>query len=152
MHNYEGRPFLHGDTDCYGLIRDYYRQEHGLTLRNYARPTDWWAFKLDLYMQNFEEEGFEAIQIPLSKLRVSDLLLMAIRSEQANHAAVYIGEGKILHHLPNRLSKVDPLSGLFKSTVVAVLRHPAIPEPERGAPLNFMELLPAHVRRRLETP
>jgi hypothetical protein len=32
------KPYRDGADDCYGLAREYYEEEYGLSLRNYARP------------------------------------------------------------------------------------------------------------------
>jgi hypothetical protein len=47
----EGRPFIHGIWDCYAAVRDYFRVEKGITLKNYARGMEWWALGQDLYEQ-----------------------------------------------------------------------------------------------------
>ena len=43
-----------------------------------------------------------------------------------NHCAVYVGEGKILHHLANRVSVVEPLTKLVRNTCLAIARRPGL--------------------------
>jgi len=40
-----------------------------------------------------------------------------------NHAGIYIGNGLFLHHLPNRLSREEPVMR-WKSLITHVLRPP----------------------------
>lgn len=152
MLNYKhllGRPFKHGTTDCYGLVRDFYRDNFGLTLRNYARPDNHWDNGFNLYMELFHAEGFRPLDVLPMYWRPGDSLLMAIRSRVANHAAVVVEDGLILHHLYGCLSRVEPYRGLFRDTTVAVLRHKDVDYQEPERTLDVMETLPDVLRRRL---
>jgi cell wall-associated NlpC family hydrolase len=48
---------------------------------------------------------------------------MAVGSDIANHAGVYVGDFKILHHAPHRLSCRDNYNGIWKQHTRDVLRH-----------------------------
>ena len=37
-----GREFPHGVNDCYQLVRDWYRRERGIELKNFMRIDGWW--------------------------------------------------------------------------------------------------------------
>lgn len=50
---YIGRKFVHGSTDCYSLVRDFYKNEFGIELTDYARAEFWWNKGQNLYMDNF---------------------------------------------------------------------------------------------------
>jgi len=101
---------------------------HSIALSEYPRSWRWDLNGQDLYGQHFRDEGFR--EIPGADLLPGDSVLFSIRSTVANHAAVYLGGGKILHHLatskqgydPTRLSTVDDLS-LFGDIPKKVLRH-----------------------------
>lgn len=119
---YEGRPFVHGILDCYSLIRDWYRREHGLVLTDYPRAVEWWNKGEDLYLQNFEREGFR--RLIDAEFRPGDALLMRIGDTQtSNHGAIYLGRGEILHHVTNRLSCRDVLNGYYQRGITHHLRH-----------------------------
>lgn len=47
---------------------------------------------------------------------------MAINSEEINHAAIYIGNGLLLQHLTNRLSRRDPAALWMKMIKMWVAR------------------------------
>lgn len=115
-----GRKFSHGILDCYSLVRDYYREEMGIDLPNFDRRDEWWNNGQNLYMENFANCGFEPIKGPIE---VGDIILMQIRSPVPNHAAVYIGNGQILHHQVNRLSSRDLYSGYFQEITRVIIRY-----------------------------
>lgn len=103
-----GRDFIHGIYDCYSLIYDYYKLTYNIALPQQPRNPNWWDKGLDLYSDNFKKAGFEEINI--SQAQAGDVFLLTIQSKVINHAAVYIGDNLILHHLANRLSRREPLS------------------------------------------
>lgn len=111
-----GRQFRHGPSgtdgrgDCYALVRDWYRLERGVTLPDFPRDNDWWRNGQDLYTAHFADAGFR----PLLADELPDTgdvaMIIVPRSAVVNHAAVYLGDGLILHHLYNRLSVREPVS------------------------------------------
>ena len=118
---YVGREFSHGVVDCYSLCRDWYKREFGLELRNYPRRDKWWEHGENLYLENFEKEGFR--QIPLADVERGDALLMQLVSPVPNHAAIYLGEQQVLHHVQGRLSSRDVFGGYYLKNVACALRH-----------------------------
>ncbi|MBK3798645.1 hypothetical protein GAY33_05265 [Azospirillum brasilense] len=116
-----GRPFVHGVTDCYALIRDHFATAHGLALPEFPRDDAWWTSGEDLYVENFGRAGF--VEVPRETMRDSDVLLMAVRARVPNHAGIVVrGGALVLHHLQNRLSRREPL-GPWLRTVTHILRH-----------------------------
>ncbi|MBF8793617.1 phage tail protein [Pseudomonas monteilii] len=129
-----GRPFRHGVLDCYTLVRDYYQRELGILLPDYEREDGWWEKGQDLYADNFEAAGFYSVDP--GDLRQGDLIVMQVRSEKANHAGVYLADGRlktepehhpvpggILHHLYGRDSKRDVFGGYWRESARLYLRH-----------------------------
>ncbi|MBD1590167.1 C40 family peptidase [Pseudomonas typographi] len=129
-----GRPFRHGVLDCYTLVRDYYQRELGIELPNYERDDGWWDKGQDLYRENFEAAGFAPCDP--ADLRQGDLIVMQVRSPVANHAGVYLADGKlktepdhhpvpgsILHHLYGRDSKRDLFGGFWRESARFYMRH-----------------------------
>lgn len=100
------REFVHGLADCYALARDWYRTEGGLTLPDFARPDAWWEHGGDVLMANMATAGFIRTDEPE---QIGDGYIMQIQSPVPNHCAVYVGEGLLLHHLANRLSRKEPV-------------------------------------------
>lgn len=120
-----GREFCHGVLDCYTLIQDYYRRELRIELPDFEREDDWWNKGQDLYMQGFERAGFVAVT---DAPRPHDVILMQVLADVANHGAVYLGDGVMLHHLFNRLSAREVYGdgsggGYWERHTLAILRH-----------------------------
>ena len=118
---YEGRVYVQGILDCYAVIRDWYRREMGLRFPDYHRDAEWWNKGQDLYRDHFAECGFEQMPIGVAPEK-GDSFLIQRGARVPNHAAVYLGDGKILHHVYGRLSTVDVYGGVWKDKTVAHLR------------------------------
>lgn len=146
-----GRPFKLGSTDCYGLARDFYRDNFGIELRNFARPTNFWDHGLNLYMDNIYSEGFRPLNCHPREYQTGDCFLMNIRSPIVNHVGILLPDGQMLHHLYGNLSTVTPYRDLFRNTTMAVVRHKDVDltKTEVHSEVDLMELLPDGIRRRL---
>lgn len=118
-----GREFFHGVLDCYALVRDWFLQERGVVLKDFEREDGWWEGDEgpDLYLEHFREAGF--VPVALADLQVGDCFIMQVRSKRANHAAVYVGNGEILHHLYGRPSRRDVYGGYWHETTRLVVRY-----------------------------
>lgn len=114
-----GRVFSHGVLDCYAIIRDWYAQERGITLPNYERHDQWWKRGENLYLDNFKEAGFERCD----ELHEGAVLLMNIGSKVPNHAAIYLGDDMILHHVQQRLSSRDIYGGYWAKNTFGILKY-----------------------------
>ena len=118
---YVGRIFSHGLIDCYSLVRDWYKREFKIELSDYHRRDKWWDNGMNLYVDNFEKEGFT--EIPFEELDYADLILMHLESDVPNHAGIYIGGQMVLHHVQGRLSSRDVYGGYYQKTTAKILRH-----------------------------
>lgn len=125
LSKYVGRPFVHGDTDCYGLIRDFYKDEFNIELTNYARVDHWWNKGQNLYMDNFRKEGFYLLD-ELDEPQYGDIFLIALGCSVASHGAIYVGENKILQHVQDHISSIDRYMGVFKNCTLARIRHKSL--------------------------
>jgi proteasome lid subunit RPN8/RPN11 len=114
-----GRVFSHGVLDCYALVRDWYALERGVSLPDFDRRDQWWHRGQNLYLDNFRAAGFE----PCEDLHVGAGLLMQIGSPVPNHAAVYLGDDTILHHVQGRLSSRDVWGGYWRKCTTHILRY-----------------------------
>lgn len=112
-----GRQWVWGITDCWALVRDWYQQELGVTLRDWDRPINPQDFiRAPMFEGCWAATGFREL-LADEQLERGDLLLMAIQSTQLNHIGVFIGDGLILHHLQARLSSREIYGGwLLKCT------------------------------------
>lgn len=121
-----GREFSHGVLDCYTLIRDHYSRELAIELPDFPRRDDWWKkgpngeAPQNLYVDNFVKAGFVKVDRPPQK---HDMLLMQVGADVCNHAAIYLGDEVILHHLYGRLSSRDAYGGYWQKNTIHVLEY-----------------------------
>lgn len=125
-----GRPFVHGSTDCYSLVADAYARL-GIELPRVPREDKWWEKGFDLYRENFIGAGF--VKMPrTAQLQLHDLLVLQVgKSQVPNHGALYIGEGKIFHHIGScedgdlrvRLSARAIYGDYYQTATSMILRH-----------------------------
>lgn len=120
----EGRLFRHGPSgtdgkgDCYALIRDWYLLERGIELQEGPRDDSWWLQGGNLYLENYKNAGF--VEADPQYPEVGDVALIHLplptpaqgvqRPKHPQHGGIYVGGGRILHHLPNRFSRVETFS------------------------------------------
>lgn len=118
-----GRVFEYGKTDCLTLVRDYYKRVLLLDIKDYDRDVvGWWDQGKSLYLDRAEDAGF----VHVSDLQAHDMLLFAVESAVPNHAAVYVGDNMLLHHVFGRLSCYQPLGGFWLKTHTHTIRHKSL--------------------------
>ena len=125
---YVGRPFRHGVTDCYTLIRDWYRKEEDVVLPVFPRGWFWWKEGKQFYNECFNKAGFEKVNVH-NNPQVGDVFFAQIKSPTPNHAGIYVGKGKILHHCgsnegydPSKLSTIEPVN-VYADLITTWLRR-----------------------------
>lgn len=146
---YIGREFRLGSSDCYGLVRDVYRDVYNIRLPNYARPNAFWTEGWAMYADRFEKHGFRPVHGHASEWREGDVALMAVRAEVANHAAILLGDGTMLHHLFGRLSVVETYRGRWRDMTLALVRHPDVEIREMVRTMPITDLVPANIQKKV---
>ena len=147
-----GREWRHHEADCYALMREFYRDNWGLEMRDYARSLLWWqdAPELDLIRKNFHSEGFNTIHVDNHMhLLPGDGLLIARGTRIVSHCGAWIGGNQFLHHPYMGLSKIERWAGKWASATLVIARHPAVKQPEVQT-VPFTELLSPDLRRRFD--
>lgn len=121
-----GRPFVHGIHDCYAVIRDYYREKLGIEIPNFERKDNWWmgVGGPNLYVDNFKAAGF--VEVPKGQMREHDGLLMQWTGRTIHHAAVYLGNERIIHHLRDNLSREEFYGQMWQRCTRMVVRHKSL--------------------------
>ena len=104
-----GRQWVWGVTDCWSLVRDWYKENKNIELRDWKRPTTPEEFLEDpMFERCAWRTGFRQLR-PDEYLQNGDLLFMSIMGKGLNHVAIFI-DGDVLHHLTDRLSCIEPYS------------------------------------------
>lgn len=122
--NLKGRTWCYGVLDCYTIIQDYYA-DLGITLERWPTPPNWWddPSSPDYYVEWYPRVGFRRLD-DVSELEPHDIILMQFgKYNKFCHAAIYVGDNKILHHPIGRLSGVDAYNGTWRKVSGIFLRH-----------------------------
>ena len=117
-----GRQFVHGVTDCYALLIDYYKRELNLDIMDFDRQSEWWIKGDNLYLENYEKAGF----VRVDDLQKHDIILMQVGSQVPNHCAMYLGDNIILHHVMGKASSRDVYGGYWKKITTHIVRHKSL--------------------------
>lgn len=80
--------------------------------------------KENRYDDNWEREGF--YEVPAAQLRPSDMIMMQVSAPVTNHAAIYLGDNQLLHHMFGQLSARVPYGKYYRDRTVRVVRHKGI--------------------------
>lgn len=120
-----GKEYIHGVYDCYSIVRRYYWQNYKIKLQDYARSYDWWNNGGNLYTSNIANSDW--VEIKQQDLREGDLILMRIKDSVECHAALYIGDDQLIHHLAGRLSTTDNF-GRWRKKMTRFFKHKDKPE------------------------
>ncbi|MBP2197229.1 C40 family peptidase [Pantoea cypripedii] len=117
-----GRRWVLGHADCWSLVRDYFRLEHGITLGNWSVDYEWWVDgNENRYDDNWQREGF--MEVDATAMQPGDVIMMRVRAPVTNHAAVYLGNNNILHHAFGNLSARVPYGKYYRDRTVRIVRH-----------------------------
>ncbi len=123
---YEGRQWIYGINDCYGLVRDFYKKEFGISLDDFERGQEfeWSAPEWQMFASNYEKQGFYEAPLPYQK---GDVVLMQIGAPSPNHVGVVIGDGcHFYHHLIDKYSEKSVYGGYWARVTAKVLRHKSL--------------------------
>ena len=145
-----GRQFVWGSDDCYGLLRDFYKDMFGIELENIARPEYFWDNGMNLYMDHYYSQGFRPIDVHPTQWQFGDVALMAIRSNTPNHVAIMVEDNKILHHLYNGLSTIELYKGNWRDRTVGIFRHKDVQVDQTQTVVDFMSVLPPNIRKKID--
>jgi len=110
------REFIHGIQDCLSFVADWYyiNKKHKLPL--FAREPGW-SFgdnPKNYFIEEYKNWGFEDLPYSMTDLQAGDVVFFRIQSQVVNHVGVYIGDGKVAHHLIGGLPRIDRLAVWFK--------------------------------------
>jgi len=115
-----GRQFVLGHADCWSLLMDYFRTEHGIALPNYSVERHWWEQGENLYMDNWHDCGFREFDGPPQP---GDVVIMQVQSPVPNHAGVLLKGNMLLHHMYGQLSQRVPYGGYYLDRTIKIVRH-----------------------------
>lgn len=116
------RPFVLGHSDCWGLVMSYYRQTHGLELKDYRVDYPWWESQYpdNFYQECWHECGFREFS---GDPMPGDMVIMQVQSDKWNHAGILLEGNMLLHHMYGMLSQRVPYGGYWRERTMLIVRH-----------------------------
>ena len=116
-----GRQWSYGQNDCFSLLRDYYKLL-GIDVPDFPRPESLERTE-SLFLKYARAAGFD--EVPFNERMPHDVIIMRLGTKNPMHAAIYVGNNKILHQRINSISALEPLGRYYRQSVAAVFRHAA---------------------------
>ena len=117
---YLGRPYRHGVTDCFTLIRDWYARERGIELPPQAYDWRWdlTSPQHDLFVRTRRALGWRRVEP--CEAQPGDVVVFAVGGSVGNHGGVLLEDGMLLHH-PS-VKPFDPTSLSHRTSVNRLAR------------------------------
>lgn len=122
----EGRKFCHGISDCYALVRDYYRG-YGITLGLYPSSFQGDESPADVITREWRNEAFDEVSV--KDLEEGDAFLISTDGQTVHHVGIYLGNDTFLHHPGSRssfngtsISVIEPVYR-YIPYIIKALRH-----------------------------
>lgn len=123
----KGRDFSEGYLDCYDSLRDFYalagKQLPEFSPEDGYRIEGWYKEPgvTSPFTDNIEGLGFSKVKSHADMIP-GDIIFSLLGAKVPNHASVYIGNNMIFHHLPGKLSMVEPLRGFYMKYTDSIWR------------------------------
>ena len=121
---FKGRKYEHNINDCATIVRDFF-DFNGIKFHIPDHSERWWHEGKNLYIDGYENAGFEKIS-KTSDIQYGDVFLINYASPVPNHALIYVGNNKILHHQMDNISKVERLDRFHLRFTHSIYRHKLI--------------------------
>jgi proteasome lid subunit RPN8/RPN11 len=118
---YVGKFFKIGEEDCFSLVRDFYKTELDVNIKDYSRNENWSEQDDSLFDLYYEDEGFTKV----NDIKKYDIIIFnsPFRRGFSGHIAVYLGDSLMLHNQTNSFSKIEEYSEAYKRLTNYIIRH-----------------------------
>lgn len=123
---YVGREFKIGENDCFSLIRDYFKTEFKINIKDYHRAERWFDVSSHYFDTHYAEEGFVKVSEGYSEdIKKNDICLIKHFEgiKHASHAMIYLGNDFVLHHRRGSVSTIEKYIDAYKRRTMLIVRH-----------------------------
>jgi len=117
----EGLPFIWGLFDCFGTIRNYFRQKHKLFIPDYDRDESFANSNSNLILDNIKNNQFFVVEN--KNIEINDLLIFKSNRIFPHHLGVFVGNSRMLHHPSGRPSIIELMTEKDFKNLTHVLRR-----------------------------
>jgi len=106
---YRGHTYKLRNNDCVSLYSRWFDDQFGTNFLSIYKNASYTKF-LKYYKSDFKDWFKQNNFLEVTDLKYGDCLFYNIDNKEfSNHIGAYLGENKILHHLPNKYSSIDNL-------------------------------------------
>ncbi len=131
---YIGRYFEIGKSDCFSLVREYYKKELNLDIVDCKRDINWYKTneQKDLFDEIYSIHKNEWIKISVGSpeieiMKKHDAVVMRFKEDASPcHIAIYVDDGAILHHKQQQYSTIEKYSKPYQRRTAYVTRHKSL--------------------------
>lgn len=116
-----GRPYVYGVHDCATLVRDWLAINHNIRIEIMPSEDGWWLTGANLLVEHVQAQGFR--RVALDSLQLGDVLFIQAEGPCPHHCAIWLGNGHILHHLRDRVSREDVYGDHWRTRTRSAWRH-----------------------------
>jgi len=125
--------FDYGKNDCFSLIRNFYKNELNIEMSDpaedratkYVPPENCLVWSREKYKEWANENCLADMDInDISELKKYDILVFdGFNKGEPSHGMIYIGNGLVLHHPFNDISKIESLRKAHFKFLKFIIRH-----------------------------
>lgn len=123
---YIGWRWEYNRSDCFTLLRSYYKGMLRISIRDYVRdpdPNSFLSEHWDRYRKELHKEGFRAIA-PNESPQKHDVILMRINGENPHHIGILVESDRFIHNFGgDHLSSVVKFNKYWREHTVSIWRH-----------------------------
>lgn len=116
---YVGRRWKLFTSDCVSVAAEYLDDHIGTSLKRVRPRREYDKYFKEGMCQWFEDHGFK--EVAIADMQPNDVLVFDYDEGIITHVCVYLGDGKVLHHMSNKYSSIDPLGDV--DSVLGVYRY-----------------------------
>lgn len=124
---YIGRKFKMGESDCFTLVQDYYKNELNIELKNYFNDRGEGFFNKNrkgLLFSDFLKMAEEQNLSPVGNNDARNGDILCVRTEKIiSHLGIYLRGDYVLEQYRNSVSTINKLTEERKQNVMLTLRH-----------------------------
>jgi proteasome lid subunit RPN8/RPN11 len=119
LKDYLDKDFNIPKSDCFTLVRDYYKIEKNIHINDYERIEGDFKNTSNLILNNFEIEGFRKVD----EMKKDDVLLISDGDNNITHMGIYLDNDLILHHPRNTKSCIEYINHHLRKKIIYIMRH-----------------------------
>lgn len=117
------RPFIYGNYDCFGSVRDYYWNNFNILLDDFDRDNSYDKNNTPIILNQIEKQNFYKPENQIDIKEHDIIVYKSIKHAYPDHLETFIGNSRVYQHLTNRLSGKDLINEGFLKKRYCILRY-----------------------------